>query len=221
VVSAKRDFVVEDPALARLMKQYAAYVEEDKAPQIAWARKQLLARRFSGVIRPGEPVALTELVSGAGTLPEGYSASVKWYPGPKSLRVVLQVKNPYYGLNNVERLAQRSWVQYLICASGASDDITRFGVSRTPDGKAEIYCYGSGQEPLVGSGKWKSFNGGYVVDVDLPYSRIKGFDKSWARMAVSTEVGATGPDCRWGSVTSACAPNAPPSTGSYRLLTRK
>ena len=220
VISAKREVLVEEPAFARLIDQYAKYEKQDDAPRMAWARKQLLATRFGRTVRPGEPMALTELLSGDGTLPKGYSALVKWYPGAKSLRALVEVKNPYYRAPNVERMAARSWLRLLVCASGADQDMTSFYVIRSADGRAQLHCYGL-PEPQVGTGKWKSFDGGYVVDVDLPYNAINSYDKSWTRMAVSAGVAAAGPDCQYQTVCTPGASDPFTSARSYCVLTRK
>jgi hypothetical protein len=224
MISGKREVIVDDPAFTRLMDLYAGYRKQNKAPQIAWARRQLLARRFGGEIRPGRPVALTELTEGSGRLPKGYLASVKWYPGSTSLRAVVQVTNPYYGLANAERWTARSSVQLCVCASGADEDISWFNVSHEPGGKTYVYYRDySLNESVTGTAKWKSFDGGYVVDADLPYSAIQSFDKAWTRMAVSATVSAAGPDCRYGRVSAAGLSHlySYSSVRSYRLLTRK
>lgn len=218
-VSARREFLVDDPTIATLRNLYTSYVEDGATAKAAQTSKQLLAKRFAGVTRPGEAIALNQLAGARGSLPRGYSASVKWYPGARSLRAVVQVKNPYYRLRSLERLISRASLQLNVCASGTGG-ITSFYVRPTPDGKASVYNYGSSNR-RVSAGKWKSFEGGYVVDVELPYDSIECFDKTWKQMAVMASLTALAPDCQWDNVTPCCAPGAPPSTATYRLLTRK
>jgi hypothetical protein len=219
VISAKRDCVIEDPAIAKLLGLYATLDRSGRATELAKVSKQLLERRYRGVTKPGEAVALTQLSSGKGSLPTGYAATVRWYPGAKSLRTVVHVRNPYYRLGSLDRLKSRVSLRLNVCASGGSED-TGFYINPTGDGKASVYIHGIGA-PMVSAGKWKSFEGGYVVDVEVPYDRIPGCNKAWKQMAVTASVRALGPDCQWDNVTPCCSPEAPPSTATYRLLTRK
>jgi hypothetical protein len=194
VLSAEREFTVEDGAIDKIAADYLAAEKSGNSSRASALRKKLLAVRFSRKIGPGQEIAIDKPLSQDMSVAAGFSAKIKWYPEKDGLRAVVNVIDPSYAkpIDN-QRGEPQSIVYVLVTPSGVEKDISLFMVQKGADESALVQLYKPAQRSAgllksAAKATWKSALDGYSTDVHIPWADIQGYESGWSVMPVEAVV---------------------------------
>ena len=225
VLKAERKVIIEDAAVVRLQNDYLWALAKGSTARAVAISKRLIARRFTRTIKPGRPIPIDK--SGAINPSSGKKpiAGATWYPEKDALRVVVTVADPDYPAL-VKKGAQTglAYVALFICPTGADRDICVFYMTCGKDaieGAARIGVKGAmttfaKDKSIIGT-TWKVTPKGYIAEVTIPWSILKGLPANWAALPVEAMV----TDGRGIILTMSDTQDPTTSAYGYSLLTRK
>ena len=189
VLEARRTVTIDDPVFDRLA---AAYTQACDAGNTKWAaqvRDKLLSRRKVRKLKPGQAVPIDHPYTMT-AVPEGFSATVKWYAEDTHLRAVIDVTDADYPDEIVPDTDDSAGVARLVvspCGPDVEYAVNRFNVRPQASGAARIYSY-QAHDYLQCGAIWERTADGYRVEVAIPYDELEGYDQGWEVMPVDAVI---------------------------------
>ena len=196
VLETQRTVTVDDPVFGRLAAAYFAATDGGNAEWAAQVRDKLLSLRTMRKLKSGQAIPIDRPCSTNATIPEGFSARVKWYAEDTSLRAVIDVIDADYPDEIVPDTDDSAGFATLVvspCGPDVRDAVNRFNVRPHASGAARTYSYQAHDYRDVG-GVWERTADGYHVEVAIPYDELEGYDQDWEMMPVDAQVSRGGLD---------------------------
>lgn len=197
---SKRQIIIEDPTYDRLATEYAQAENAKDTAQCAQVRKEILSSCFRQTIKPGQACAAnTAGQANVGDYPgaDNFSATLRWYPGADSLRVTAEVTDAYLSTDAPKDTPwETSCLEVFICPAGVDQTINQFFI--VPEGPANaprVKAVHTDKGDQVRA-TWKRTAKGYSVDVRIPWSIVRGYQKGWSVMPVEAMVNTKSPKGR-------------------------
>ncbi len=197
VLTSKREFVVDDPIYDTLSSAYSEALRTKNAPKAARARSEMLDKWFPTRLRPSRLVNVGKLNIGDPPAPTIPRATLKWYSKARYLEIVADVRDPNFSTRAPEdKPWEASSLELYVCPSGMSEDINQFFV--TPKGTKGIAAVlvKRAVEGAKIKASWKRTAKGYMLDVQIPWAALKGYQKRWSVMPVEAAVNSKAPNGR-------------------------
>ena len=143
-------------------------------------------------IRPGKICKLETLRFGRKPEASKLSATMRWYPREKDIRVEADVVDAAFSID-VETPSQGSSFSLFFAPSGSDETRSRFTISPSGTGDAAVVQAVS-RGPIEAS--WKRTAHGYHITATIPYASINGYRSGWTLMPVDAMVDSNTPDGR-------------------------
>lgn len=225
-LTAERTITVEDPAIARLQKDYASARKAGNSRLAFDLCKKLMAQRLSTRIKPGQALCIEKPNNLSTGKQENLRVQVKWYAEKDRLRAVINAVDPAYAaIADPKKRKERAYVSVYVCPSGADQDICGVGLSEgDKDGtaSARMVCRGKWTDVTQASAvkaTWRTTADGYTAEVKIPWSALPGYDRKWTVLPVEAAMMVMGKQFSYYTMTRPGNPDV--SARSYSLLTRK
>ena len=191
VLETQRTVVIDDPVFDRLAAAYTQACDGGNGKWAAQVRDKLLSLRTMRKLKSGEAIPIDRPCSTNATIPEGFSATVKWYAEDTRLRAVIDVIDADYPDEIVPGpTMDSSGLVYLAvspCGPDVEDVVNRFNVRPQASGTARIFSYQT-RDYLEGGAIWERTAEGYRVEVAIPYDELEGYDQGWEVMPVDAVI---------------------------------
>ena len=189
---SKRIVEVEDPVWNVQSVNYVEYLKEGNAKEAAKARETMLRKWFKRRVKSGQPCAMddqSQVTRGVFPGSDKLSGVLKWYPGRDYVRVRAEVTDAFF---STDALKDTPWkassLLLYLSASGVDQDIVEYVI--VPEGAGGIPRIQPHRGASLGGliSAWKRTDKGYVVDVKIPWTSIRGYEKGWRVLPVQAAI---------------------------------
>lgn len=192
MLTSEKRFTIESNVYEKLASEYSKAIKNNDLAKVVQIRNEALAKCFRNKINPGESKNLSIFHLGDPQEKKVVS-SVKWYPKTDFLQVDAVVTDPYFATDSPEMPWMASAFEVFVCPSGLSEDINQYIVTpKGENGKASVWSLIAGKASQIDAA-WERTAEGYKVDVKIPWSSLKGYQKGWKIMPIEAQIDSKAP----------------------------
>lgn len=199
-VVGERQFVVVDPAYDVMCAEYAKARNAGDAIGAERVREKLLSQWFNRTIEPGKMLKMdseSQVNEGKHPGTEVFSGTVAWFAETDHIRARAEVTDLHFAVDAPkDEPWRKSCLELFISPGGLNETINQFFIIPEGDNGTPRVVAVHAKDTQGISAAWKRTEKGYIIDVKIPWSKLRGYKKDWTRMPVDAAIDTQTPDGR-------------------------